>query len=47
VLDTDDPNFAGFGNVDHNVTYISRLYGGKTAVRLYLPSRTAVVLKRQ
>ena len=35
VLDTDDPNFAGFGNVDHNIAYTSRPQDGKTAVRLY------------
>lgn len=47
ILDTDDPNFAGFGNVDHSMTYTSRLQDGKTAVRLYLPSRTAVVLQKK
>ena len=45
VLDTDDPIFAGFGNVDHSIAYTSQVRGGKTAIRLYLPSRTAVVLR--
>ena len=47
VLNTDAPEFGGFGNVDQSVSYTSRLQGGKTSVRLYLPSRTAVVLKKQ
>ena len=47
VLNTDAPEFGGFGNVDQSISYTSRPQGGKTSVRLYLPSRTAVVLKKQ
>lgn len=53
VLDTDDPEFGGFNRIDRSQVYMS----AKKAVRsildvpfylyLYLPSRTALVLKRE
>jgi 1,4-alpha-glucan branching enzyme len=49
ILDTDDKLFGGFGNVDHNLTYYTQRIGGISGsdwLKLYLPSRTALVFKR-
>jgi 1,4-alpha-glucan branching enzyme len=49
VLDTDDIRFGGFGNIDHNLTYFPQRMGGVSGsnwLKLYLPSRTAIVLER-
>jgi len=49
VLDTDDPAFGGVGNVDHSITYYAQRMGGVSGsnwLKLYLPARTALVLKR-
>ena len=49
VLSTDRPEFGGFGRLDEKVIY-DTLGGGGTAeaprLRLYVPSRTALVLVR-
>lgn len=51
VLSTDDPEFGGFGNIDtdiHHFTQPDTLYqaDGKGWLKLYLPARTAMVLRR-
>ena len=49
VLDTDDPAYGGSGNVDHSITYFAQRMGGVSGsnwLKLYLPARTALVLKR-
>jgi 1,4-alpha-glucan branching enzyme len=51
VLNTDSPNFGGFGLVDDFVEHLTihdPLYEseGKAWLKLYLPARTALVLKR-
>jgi len=45
VMSTDDYCFGGQGRIWHE-TYAAETIDGKPAIRLYLPSRTAVVLKR-
>ena len=50
VLDTDDIIFGGQGRIDHTISY--RTLSGKVGLpgnhlRLYLPSRTALVLKKE
>lgn len=50
VLDSDNPAFGGFGNIDdtvHHFTMPDPLYepSGKGWLKLYLPSRTAQVLR--
>ncbi len=47
MLNSDDPRYHGFGNIDDNVHYLTDTYKGSTRVRLYLPPRTAVVLSCQ
>ena len=47
VLNSDDPIYHGFGNVDTTITYRTQLYEGNPRLMLYLPSRTALVLRRQ
>lgn len=52
-LDTDDPVFGGFNRIDRNVFYISVRKAERQTLNvplylyLYLPSRTALVLKRE
>ena len=46
VLNSDDPIYHGFGNVDTSITYRTQLYEGNTRLLLYLPSRTALILRR-
>jgi 1,4-alpha-glucan branching enzyme len=51
ILDTDDKEFGGFGLNDksvHHFTHFDPLYvqDGKGWLKLYLPARTAIVLKR-
>lgn len=50
VLSTDNPEFGGYGNVDESVEHLTRydaLYesAGKEWLRLYLPARSAQVLR--
>lgn len=45
VLDTDDPAFDGFGRNDRDVTHCTARSGGADELPLYLPSRSAVVLR--
>jgi 1,4-alpha-glucan branching enzyme len=44
ALTTDDPLFAGFGNIDRQMTYSTGGQSRKSYLRLYLPPRTAVVM---
>ncbi len=46
VMSTDDYCFGGHGRIWHQ-TYSTELHDGKPCIRLYLPSRTAVVLQKQ
>jgi len=46
VLNSDDPIYHGFGNVDTSITYRTQLYESNTRLLLYLPSRTALILRR-
>ena len=45
VMSTDDYCFGGQGRIWHQ-TYQAEILDGKPAIRLYLPSRTAVVLRK-
>lgn len=48
MLDSDDNEFGGFGNIDHSIAYFSqRIEGmsGSSWLKIYLPSRTALVFK--
>jgi 1,4-alpha-glucan branching enzyme len=52
VLNTDDKKFGGFGLVDNEQTYFTMPDANKTAegkgwLQLYLPSRTALVLRKE
>ncbi len=50
VLSSDHPDFGGFDRVDKNITYPSEAFpeGNRTyQVKLYLPARSVLVLKRQ
>ncbi len=53
MLDTDDPLFGGQGRIDSSQTYFSLPDTGKYGVtaphhlRLYLPARTAIVLRQE
>jgi 1,4-alpha-glucan branching enzyme len=49
VLDTDDKDYGGFGNVDHSIKYYPQRSGGISGsnwLKIYLPARTAIVYKR-
>jgi 1,4-alpha-glucan branching enzyme len=48
VLNTDNPKYAGFGNIDESIIHYTQRMGKVSApdyLRLYLPTRTAIVLK--
>jgi len=53
ILDTDDPDFGGYDRMDRNVTYMSIRKSQRYNISLplylylYLPSRTALVLKSE
>jgi len=44
-LSSDDGKYGGQNLVSHDVTYFTKEFDGKIFVELYLPARTAVVLK--
>jgi 1,4-alpha-glucan branching enzyme len=46
VLSSDDEKYGGFGNVKKQ-TYSSKVFNGKHYVELYIPARTAFVLKEK
>jgi 1,4-alpha-glucan branching enzyme len=47
VLNTDDVLFGGFGHINPNVEYHSFKKEKSNYLRLYLPARTGIVLRRQ
>jgi 1,4-alpha-glucan branching enzyme len=53
VLDSDDPSFGGFDRIDREAVYISIRKSERNMINtplylyLYLPSRTALVLRRE
>jgi 1,4-alpha-glucan branching enzyme len=50
VLDTDEVTFGGQGRIDHSITYRTYSSKGHSSghfLKLYLPSRTALVLKKE
>ena len=47
ALNSDSPRYAGFGNVDEETVFPTTRKVGTDIVRLYLPSRTALVLKKR
>ncbi|PTN07302.1 alpha amylase C-terminal domain-containing protein [Mangrovibacterium marinum] len=50
LFDTDEDRFGGQGRIDHSMTYYTKPSGGLTSqhyLNLYLPARTAMVLKKQ
>lgn len=44
VLNTDEPIYGGFARVDNSISY--RTQGAGSLLKLYIPNRTALVLKR-
>ena len=49
VLNTDNVNYGGFGNIDESIVHFTQRSGKISApdfLKLYLPSRTGIVLKR-
>ncbi|MBO7492423.1 MAG: alpha amylase C-terminal domain-containing protein [Bacteroidales bacterium] len=44
LLSSDDKQYHGFGNVEEGTAYPSRKRGGQRSLKLYIPSRTALVL---
>jgi 1,4-alpha-glucan branching enzyme len=50
LLCTDQPEYGGFGRFDTSIAYrsmVERSFGLKHNLKLYLPSRTGMVLQRQ
>ena len=50
VFDTDEHNFGGQNRIDHTLTYRTvpeKNYLPNHMLKLYLPARTAIVLKRE
>ncbi|WP_372773717.1 alpha amylase C-terminal domain-containing protein [Mangrovibacterium sp.] len=50
LFDTDEQRFGGQGRIDHEMIYYTRPSGGITSqhyLNLYLPARTAMVLKKE
>ena len=45
-LDSDSSRYNGFGNIDDTMQYESYKRGGQWRLKLYLPSRSALVLKK-
>jgi 1,4-alpha-glucan branching enzyme len=46
LLSSDDEEFGGQGRVDTKIEYPTHPSNGKTMLKLYVPSRVAIVLKR-
>ena len=45
LLNSDSPDFNGFGNVDESVEYHALETSGRRFIKIYMPSRTALVLR--
>jgi 1,4-alpha-glucan branching enzyme len=46
VLNSDSPDFNGFDRIDENYSYQTHLYCKQHLLKVYLPARTAVVMKK-
>jgi 1,4-alpha-glucan branching enzyme len=46
LLDSDDPSFDGFGRIDNTVPHFTLYDNGCHFLQLYIPCRTAMVLKK-
>ncbi|MDR2382652.1 MAG: alpha amylase C-terminal domain-containing protein [Prevotellaceae bacterium] len=46
ILNSDSPAFNGFGRIDENCGYPAHAYYKKHLLKVYLPSRTAIVMKK-
>ena len=46
ALSTDDEKYGGWNQIEH-IAYPTKLFEGRHYVELYLPARTAVVLKEK
>jgi len=46
ILNSDHPDFGGFNRIDDSLEYEVQIVGGLNLLRLYIPSRTAFVLKK-
>ena len=46
ILSTDDVKYGGFGQTK-NMTYSTKMFDGKHYIEIYLPARTAIVLKER
>jgi len=47
LLNSDDPTYHGFGNIESSTHFFTYHREGKSRVKVYLPSRTVIVLKRR
>ena len=47
LLNTDSKEFGGFGNIDESVTYFTHNTPNGTFIKLYLPARSGIVLKKK
>ena len=48
ALQSDDPSFGGWGNIDGSALYTAkRVAGGAWGIRIYMPARTAAVLRKR
>ena len=45
VLNSDSPDFNGFGNVDESMEYHALETSGRRCLKIYMPSRTVLVLR--
>ena len=45
LLNSDSPSYNGFGNVDESVEYHALETAGRRFIKIYMPSRTALVLR--
>lgn len=46
IFDTDKREFGGFSRIDENYVYLAQKVGDSTGFKIYLPSRTALVLEK-
>jgi 1,4-alpha-glucan branching enzyme len=50
VLNSDSPDYGGFGRIDENIDYFTQ-WDGKVGsphfLKLYIPNRTAIVFEKQ
>ncbi|MPN25558.1 hypothetical protein SDC9_172970 [bioreactor metagenome] len=45
LLNSDAPEFGGFNRIDQEMKYVTSCENGRNTLSLYLPSRSAVVLR--